>query len=248
MPGGGGAQICDLYDVNPSMFGRTDFLVTRSTKFGDQSEVFNGIDATISGRLPRGIFLSGGVSTGGTATNNCFPVDTPVGSRALITIPPSSTTRPDAVTTWQFCGVEPVFWQPQLKLVGSYPLPWWGLLFSSTYQNVQGPTITATYVGTNAQVAPSLGRNLSAGANGTVTVELMEPGRVFEARIKQLDVRLMKVFRFGGRRRIDMLFDMYNALNNSSILAVNNRFGSAWLRPTAVQTGRVIKLGVQTDF
>jgi hypothetical protein len=44
------------------------------------------------------------------------------------------------------------------------------------------------------------------------------------------------------------MFDLYNALNNSSILGVNSRYGPAYERPTSVLTGRLAKFGVQLDF
>mgnify|MGYP001046765221 CR=1 FL=1 len=56
--------------------------------------------------------------------------------------------------------------QTQVKLLGSYPLPW-QIVASATYQNVPGPQITATYNVPSAAIAGSLGRNLSAGATAT---------------------------------------------------------------------------------
>ena len=43
LPGGGGNQICGLYDVVPAKFGATNTLVTLASKYGAQTEVFNGI-------------------------------------------------------------------------------------------------------------------------------------------------------------------------------------------------------------
>ena len=37
--------------------------------------------------------------------------------------------------------------------------------------------ITASYTARNSEIAPSLGRNLSSGANGTATVQLIPIGR-----------------------------------------------------------------------
>src|SRR5207247_4538144 len=34
LPGGGGNQICGLYDINPAKFGRVDNLVTNATHYG----------------------------------------------------------------------------------------------------------------------------------------------------------------------------------------------------------------------
>src|SRR5437867_11840420 len=48
-----------------------------------------------------------------------------------------------------------------------HPLPWWGIQLSATVQNIPGPPIVATAVVPSAQIAPSLGRDLAAGAAGT---------------------------------------------------------------------------------
>jgi hypothetical protein len=226
LPGGGGGQVCGLYDVTPTKFGRVNNLVTFTDRFGDQAEVFDGIDLTVNGRTRTGVILSGGLSTGRTRTANCSVIDSPGVQR--------------------FCDVRPPFWLPQLKMMGVYPLPY-ALQASATLQSIPGPEIRASYVAPNAVIRPSLGRDLSAGANSTSTVELIAPGSLFEARINQVDVRLSRVFRL-GTTRLQAMFDAYNVLNAGSILAVNTRFGPAWLTPTQILSGRLFKFGVQLDF
>src|SRR5262245_59131153 len=49
----------------------------------------------------------------------------------------------------------------QIKLHGSYPLPG-DFMVSGILQNLPGTPIGANYTATNAQIAPSLGRNLAA--------------------------------------------------------------------------------------
>ena len=44
LPGGGGQQICGLYDVVPAKFGLTDNLIALAKHYGSQSEMYNGID------------------------------------------------------------------------------------------------------------------------------------------------------------------------------------------------------------
>jgi hypothetical protein len=144
-----------------------------------------------------------------------------------------------------FCDVKPPF-QAQLKLNGAFGLPY-GFRTGITYQNLPGIPIYATYVATNAQIAPVLGRNLAAGAGGTVSVDLMPPLTEFEDRITQLDVRFSRPFRVVGRR-VEAQFDIYNALNASPILSINTRFGPSWLTPTEILAGRLFKFGVQVDF
>ena len=66
-------------------------------------------------------------------------------------------------------------------------------------------------------------------------------------RINQVDLRLAKIFRAGGRR-IQGMFDLYNAFDARPFLTVQNRFGPAWQTPTSALIGRLAKFGVQVDF
>src|SRR5262249_54941812 len=70
---GGGSQMCGLYDVKPTLFGRVQNVVSR----GDQTEIYNGFDLTGRLHLPSGGQLSGGLNTGRTETDRCFVVDSP---------------------------------------------------------------------------------------------------------------------------------------------------------------------------
>src|SRR5262249_11039475 len=71
LPGGGGNQLCGLYDLNPSQFGKVNNLVTAAANFGSQTEVYNGIDVGLRARFGDGGLISGGVSTGRTVANDC---------------------------------------------------------------------------------------------------------------------------------------------------------------------------------
>jgi hypothetical protein len=241
LSGGGGNQICGLYDVNPAKFGQVNSLVLNSNQFGNQWEHFNGVDLTLTARLQHGILVQGGLSTGRTETNNC---DVVLGNPQL--------SNPDPVTasitlprTAAFCDIKGP-WLTQVKGLATASLP---LAFqaSGTFQSLPGPAINATYVASNAQILPSLGRNLSAGANGTVVVDLVSPGTVLEARLYQLDGRLSKLFKV-GQARLQANFDLYNLFNVSPILLLNTRYGPAWQTPQAILPGRLFKMSAQLNF
>lgn len=100
-----------------------------------------------------------------------------------------------------------------------------------TYQNLAGPAITATYVATNAEIAPSLGRNLAVGAGGTALIELIPQKSQYEERINQIDLRFNKIVRV-GRTRIEGMLDIYNLLNADTVLGIVPRYGPNWLRPS----------------
>jgi hypothetical protein len=108
----------------------------------------------------------------------------------------------------------------------------------------------AFYVATNATIAPSLGRNLSAGAQN-VTIDLLEanPGMYLDY-LNQFDFRLAKTFAAGGVS-MQGLLDIFNVFNGNSVLRYNTAYGTDganWLVPTAALPGRLIRLGAQLKF
>jgi len=230
LPGGGGQRLCGLYDLHPSRFGLTDNLVRQASDFGRQAQVFNGVDAVVNARIGTRGFVTGGVSSGRTTTDDCG-------------------VRPDSPQAI-FC--ESSSPETQFKVAGSYQLPW-GLQASGSVMNVRGIAVLASHVVTNAQVAPSLGRNLGqcgtqAACTATVVVPaLIEPHAVQEPRQTVADVRISRVFRV-ARYKIEPKLDVYNLFNANNVLGITSRYGPAWTQPTSILAGRLVKFGVQMDF
>ena len=50
------------------------------------------------------------------------------------------------------------------------------------------------------------------------------------------------------RTRTTVSLDFYNMMNVSTVLAQNNTFGPAWLRPSAIFPARFAKVSLQFDF
>ena len=240
LPGGGGNQLCGFYDVSAGKLGASDNVISQASHFGQQEDVYDGVDLTASARLSQGVVFSGGVTIGRERTNNCFELSD------LSLVFPGTATGVTSPLATPFCDVRPPF-QANAKLLGVYPLPWWGLQTSATFQSTPGPQITASYAASNAEIAPSLGRSLSAGPNSTVLVDLVPPGTLYGDRLYQMDFRVTKSLRV-GRSRMQGMFDLYNLLNASPFLTQQNRFGPAWQTPTQTLIGRLAKFGFQIDF
>jgi hypothetical protein len=239
LPGGGGFQVCDLGDIKPAKFGLVDNVVTSASHFGKQQQIYDGVDAKVSARLGEAL-ITGGWNIGRTRLH-CVVVDAPV----------------------QFCDNRPPFLS-EMKVGVSYLLPW-DLRASAVIQNIPGSAIcnsqslpggiqcASTYVATNAEIAPSLGRNLAACGNVTVgctafaLVNLIEPNTRFEDRVFQVDLRFSKVLRLGGTR-VQGRFDLYNLFNAAAVARMNTFYGSSWLLPAEVMGGRLFKFGAQLDF
>ena len=226
LPGGGGNEICGLYDINPSKFGQVDSFFTSTKDFGDDIRRNHFFNVTIDGRLPNGINFGGGVDTGKTTSSQCFVVDSP---QELL-----------------YCDVEtPWSAQTQLKLYGSVPLPG-DTLVSFAYQNLSGDDFQANLAYSTAEIAQSLGRPLSGGRR-TATVPLVAPQSLFADRVTRLDVRASKIIRV-NRFRFQINLDAYNLFNTSSVRSVNSTFGSRWQQPNSIIDPRLIQVGGQIDF
>ena len=76
---------------------------------------------------------------------------------------------------------------------------------------------------------------------------MFTPNTVFADRLTQVDLRLSKRIPV-GRARIMAVFDIYNLFNASTIMAVNTRYGPAWLQPVSILPARLFKVGAQLDF
>jgi hypothetical protein len=110
---------------------------------------------------------------------------------------------------------------------------------------VPGPVLGANYVATNAVIAPSLGRPLSASA-ANATVNLVAPGAMYGDRVNDLDLRVGKILRF-ARTRATVSLDVFNVFNANPVTAYNQSFAT-WLQPTAILQARFAKLSVLLDF
>jgi hypothetical protein len=234
--------------VNASQFGQSFSLIQEASQFGKQEDVFDGVDVTANARLPKGIVVQGGVSTGRERTNNCYAMN----DLSLVSFSTGTVFTAGTPRLSSFCDTSPPF-QPNVKALAVYPLPWWGLQTSATYQDLPGPQILANATIRNSAIAPSLGRSLSACpatgvCNATVSVSLIPPGTLYGDRLHELDFRLSKTVRLAQGRRVQGIVDVYNLNNGSAVITQNNSFGSAWLRPTQILQARLVKFGVQLDF
>jgi len=237
LPGGGGNQLCDLGDIKPAKFGLFDGVVKRSKEFGNQERVFDGVDAKLTSRF-RGALITGGWSIGRTRLN-CVVVDAPV----------------------QFCDNRPPF-QSDFKAGVSYQLPY-DIQVASVIQNIAGAPkcfnvglsgCLIYYVAPSAQIAQTLGRQLSACGEVTVgctafqLTTLAEPNTLFEDRATQIDLRFSKRVAVGSKLRILAKADVYNVLNRSAVARQNFTYGPSYGIPTEVMGGRLFKFGAQLDF
>jgi len=241
LPGGGGYEMCGLYDISPAKYGQFEDVVRQASNFGTQTRVNDFFSFGFDTRFAD-VNLGGGIDTGRSVDNNCFVVDSPQQLR-------------DCEVVGDYMS------QTQFKMHGSYPLPG-AMSISGVFQNVSGPTYDAFHNVKNADIAASLGRNLASCGSKTLEtctrtarVNLIKPKTGFEGRRTQLDVRVSKIFDFGGSGSLQANVDVYNAFNRSPYLNINDSFGSRWRVPISnpalgggILIGRLIEFSGRYSF
>jgi hypothetical protein len=244
LPNGGGYTVGPLYDVNPTLFGRTNNFLTFSDRYGDQYTYFNGIDLSVDARVTRDFNIQGGFSGGRTTSDSCD-------IRAKL---------PEITPLNPFCHIVTGY-LPHYKALASYVIPKAEVQLGVTFTSKPGLQVSGAGTPTanggalqanlsvpNASIAPLLGRDL-AGAAPNATINLVSPGALYGDRLNELDLRIGKLIRVAGTRA-NVGVDIFNLLNSAAGLTYNQAYitGGAWLTPTSVMTARFAKLSVQFDF
>ena len=240
LPGGGGYEVCGLYDVSPAKFGQGNVLTERASLHGGKRRTSDFVTVSLNGRLTGGGVIGGSFDTGRTVQDQCFVIDSPQELLHCRQVTPFGN-------------------QTQIKLHGTYPLPG-GFDVSAVLQNVSGVEYEADWRAPNDMIAPSLGRNLAACGTGggacsaSVVVPLLAPHEQSEGRRTVLDVQASKLVSVGASR-LRLNLEVFNVLNRSDLVTVNNNFGSQWRLPTPGSSsqlgmlgGRTIQFGAQMDF
>jgi hypothetical protein len=220
----------------------------------DQTSVYNGFDVGFNARLPRGARLFGGTTTERTLNNTC---DLAAYNPENLVFCDQSNL-PNGYT---------IPWKTQIKLAGTYPLPFWGLILNGSYQGLPGYnastgdlyTVTtgtkyATCPGNSAAAGCSVGATIAPSlVSASFNVPLDPTGTVLTARNNQLDFGVAKRLKF-GRLRVDPKIDLFNALNSSDYYSFQSVTISPIVNPNATDPthspaiGQLAAGGAPTTF
>jgi hypothetical protein len=250
LPNGGGYQV-SVYDPKPEAFARgARNFQTFETNFGPaRTWYWHGVDVTANARLRGGVTVQGGTSTGRGVQDRCetvVKIDSPDPRGCAVTEP----------------------WITAARGLANYTIPKADVLVSATVRSLRttipflqanssatnGVSLNANYNVPNTVVQGLLGRLPSGtNANGTTTVNLVEPAQVYGDRVTQIDMRIAKVLRFGARRRADVGVDLYNLLNTNDPASYEQTFdfrtqGATWLRPASIVAPRFARINVTLNF
>ncbi len=258
-----GKQICGLYDVKASAFGRPVSDVRMRIKDitgakGEPIERFNGFDIGVDYRMGKGGLIAGGITVGRSIVDQCWQNDLPnvaqIGSSKPSTAGASVDLTPRSAG---FCNTTPAWWNgvgSQAKVQFVYPVGY-GFSLSGSYKNLPGVPVTA--LANSVLLTNNLGRAL----NGPVNYQLLPSpnagstalaSSAYDDRLNQVDTRLARTFKF-GKTKVQGIAELYNVFNARPSQGNNTTYTApgtpqGWQTPGALLGGRLFKFGTQIDF
>jgi hypothetical protein len=198
--------------------------------------IYNGIDVSVQGRLPRGSTVIASWTMEKNLSVFCANDDNPNG------VSTNDLYTGTAVTAGgPYCDQRDfdVPFTHEMKAAGNYPLPY----------GVEVGAVLQSYAGLPRIVTWQPAANLYPGGvrNKQETVFLNAPGTLFYPRYNQLDLNVKKNFR-AGRKTFSGQVDFFNALNGNAVFTRNNAIGTSLGQVQTILQGRVIRLAFQMRF
>jgi hypothetical protein len=209
------------------------------------------VDITANARLRNGLTIQIGTSTGRKIIDRCdtiTKVDQP-------TIAPVLGALQQTTSCFS---KEP--YQTTLRGLASYTVPKIDVRLSGTFRSQPGDSRTATWVVPNTVIQSALGHlpfgALATGTTSVALLDLSEHRLYSDNRRTQVDMRIAKIVRFGGRR-LDAGLDLGNVLNTNYALTYDNTYqysvgntaqGGTWNNPISVISPRFVRVNFTVDF
>ena len=197
----------------------------------NDSQTWNGFEVIVDGRLWRGGFGQASWTIGESSRDRC------------------TFGREENPNSLRFCESSSGY-RSDFKFSGGVPLPF-DTMISGLFQVFAGNQILGQYQVNEADI----GRPLNdSGGNGTQTIQLIEPGTLYEDDyITQLNLRFSKVVTISDTRT-RFYMDASNLFNQIVVFDRNRFFGGGgvpnteFFRPINLNAGRVLSFGLQMSF
>ena len=124
----------------------------------NMSQSYNALEFNFNARLPHGARIFGGSATDRTISNTCA----------------GAATNPNFLMTIggvNYCDQNGsgIPWRTQFKLAGTYPVPWFGLILSGSYQALPGYLIGTAALTAGGSGTPNFTNLSGLGTNWSVT-------------------------------------------------------------------------------
>ena len=249
-----------VFDVTGAAVQRVENFDTNSS---DRSHVYDAFGFEVNSRLPNGAMLFGGYGLERNLRNICDEPDDP---NLLMYCDDAQNDIPYR-GSFKLSGTYPLPWG--FSVSGTWQDLAGGPLggTTTTGNKISGPgygavgsPVGTNWLLTNATQYPAncpapcpAGQLVFPGTtrltSAQVIVPLVAPGTEFLPRLRQLDLSFAKTFALKGTR-LQGQVDIFNVFNADTITAyaATNYNTSAYVLPSSVTQGRMVRLGVQVRW
>jgi len=242
-----------VYNLNPALRGNVDRTDYNSTDSDLRRRTYNGLQLGFNARVAGAQFF-GGWTMDRIIDVRCDAIESNqarYGGTAAIAA--SNQPQPDFLWCDQSKLDMPML--HEIKVAGSYSLPWWGLQANMAFQSYNGaPLFTRWNLSATTRYAADCKGPCTPGAlvvpNLTLAsyvIDLVAPGKAYYPRQNQVDVGFRKLIRF-SRYQISAQADFFNISNSSYVKNQNITWGSSLGQPLDVLQPRTMRLAAQFKF
>jgi hypothetical protein len=244
IPGGGGGDVCGLYDITSvgqaKLLLPASNLVTFFDKLGTQKgrqDVRDGVDIALRANLRGGTFLTGGIDIASTLTDTCDFSESP--ERLFCHNRQKANVLPRISGSYRV---------PEIDAFGPVKHVVKDIQVSGNYVMNRGANILASWTASDCRTGvvgcpagrlndfttsaalglTPLGRNLTLvqtfGEPLTKTIPLLAAGQEYYPYVHTFDWRISKLVKV-DRYQVTLGLDMYNAFNNGTLTGINTTYG-----------------------
>jgi hypothetical protein len=246
-------QILPVYNLNPALRANLDRTDYNSTDSELRRRTYNGVQLGFNARM-RGAQFFGGWTIDRIIDVRCDAIESNVGRYAgTAAIAANNAPQPD----FQWCDQSQLDmpFLHEIKLAGSYTLPWYAIQANVAFQSYAGqPLFTRWNIGPTTRYAADCkapcrpGELVVPGLTlASYVLDLVPPGQEYYQRQNQFDVGFRKLFRI-GRYQISGQADIFNIVNASYVKNQNITLGSSLGQPLDILQPRTLRLAAQVRF
>jgi len=246
-------QILPVYNLNPALRANVDRTDFNSTDSDLRSRSYNGIQLGFNARLAGAQFF-GGWTIDRIIDTRCDAIESNQ-ARYAGTAAISANNAPQPDFHWCDQSALDIPFQHEIKLAGSYTLPWYGIQTNLAFQSYAGqPLFTRWNISPTTRYATDCKAPCRPGElvvpNMTLAsyvLDLVPIGQEYYHRQNQFDMGFRKLFRF-SRYQISAQADIFNIVNSSYVKNQNITLGSSLGQPLDILQPRTLRLAAQIRF
>ncbi len=246
-------SILPVYNLDPTKRANVDRTDFNSTDSDLRSRTYNGIQLGFNARL-KGAQFFGGWTIDRLLDSRCDAIESNqarYGGTAAIAA--NNAPQPDRL--WCDQSQLDMPWLHEVKLAGSYTLPWQDIQVNVALQSYNGaPLFTRWNLAPTTRYAANCPGPCRPGelvvpnlTLASYVLDLVAPGQQYYERQNQLDMGFRKLFRF-NRYTISAQADIFNIVNSSYVKNQNITWGSSLGQPLDILQPRTLRLAAQLRF